>query len=93
MMIIINEPSQQVIVQKMLFDTGHRWFNSGTEIQCFNFENFLCYIVDETQKCITYFNDLDLDYYIINYNDGFEPINANIYLREEKLKRILYENI
>ena len=40
-----------------------------------------------------YIKDLDLEYYIINYNNGFDPIPANIYIREEKLKRILYENI
>ena len=93
MMILVTEPNEQLIVQKILFSLGYGWINSNDEVIYYDFEKFVCYIADEKEKYIMYITDLDLEYYIINYNNGFDPIPANIYIREEKLKRILYENI
>ena len=93
MIILIKEYSDQKIIQQHLFSLGYSWYKLTNKIKIVEYEYNLYYLLREDTKKFTFIKDInDLDFYIEKVNCGISPIDSKTFLREEKLKRILYDN-
>ena len=94
MIILIKEHSDQKIIQQILFEQGYVWKAIIPNIIIEpRFNEFIYYIIYENEKELVYVIDAyltTLKHYINKMNSGKLPIDSKTFLREEKLKRILY---